>query len=143
MQFLRRTPKNKSDKEKGISSIVRTRSRGFTLLELVVVIAILGIIAAIAVPQLIAYQKRAYDSMAYTDAKNFYQACVNAAVGIDGSVRYSSRSLPPGYTGASPISGSFTSASRWTGNVVCNAKFKHPKGTKTYVLNNEGEISSS
>jgi len=107
-----------------------------------IVICIVSILSAIAIPQLLAYQKRAYDSTAYSDAKNFYKACVNEALANGGYVRYNSRNLPPGYTGAKPISGSFNSASRRSGTIFCNAKFKHPNGMKTYILDNEGSISS-
>jgi type IV pilus assembly protein PilA len=44
---------------------------GFTLIELMVVIAIIGILAAIAIPQFAAYRQRAYISALKTDAHSF------------------------------------------------------------------------
>ena len=57
------------------SNGIKKTEGGFTLIELLIVIAIIGILAAIAIPQFNQYKARAYDTASKADLHNIYLAC--------------------------------------------------------------------
>ena len=53
-----------------LQKLRNTDQKGFTLIELMIVIAIIGILAAIAIPNFISYRDKSFCSAAESDARN-------------------------------------------------------------------------
>ena len=86
--------------------------KGFTLIELMIVIAIIGILAAIAIPQFVQYRQRGYKASVQTDAKNAHTAVNAYMVDFPGSV-------PPAETiGPNAVGATYRAARTSSGNTV-------------------------
>jgi prepilin-type N-terminal cleavage/methylation domain-containing protein len=112
--------------------------KGFTLIELMIVVAIIGILAAIAIPQFAQYRVRAFNSSAQSFLKNLGTA--EEAFFADGRNRYvASTASLVSLAGLKTQSG-LTSVSfniNATGSAYW-ANFKHAQGDKTYRISSRG-----
>ena len=62
-----------------VSDSMQTPQQGFTLIELMIVVAIIGILASIAMPQFSEYMKKSEDKAAQADARNLLTAATIAS----------------------------------------------------------------
>jgi type IV pilus assembly protein PilA len=117
---------------------VKKDEKGFTLIELMIVIAIIGILAAIAIPQFSAYKDRAYNTSANSDVKNAYTAAIAYFGDQDNTADVTLALLKTyGYKQNSKVDLTVTTGTE-TG---ISFTAKHDDGPLTYTINANGDIS--
>ncbi|MEW5733902.1 MAG: prepilin-type N-terminal cleavage/methylation domain-containing protein [Thermodesulfobacteriota bacterium] len=120
---------------------MRKRDQGFTLIELMIVIAIIGILSAIAVPNFVRYRQRAYDIVANADGANIFRA-LTACRSANTATGSCDLSVLNNY-GYTPSDGVQVILSFYSGLDVFSIITYHTNGTKTYRVNALGQVSSA
>ena len=115
------------------------KNKGFTLIELMIVIAIIGILAAIAIPQFNAYRSRAFNAAAQADIHNI---CITQEAYYIDNLEYCSTisvltGMQPGYMQSENV---------WAGTQGSVLSYTvttyHLRGNKTFTVHGPGGIIS-
>lgn len=111
----------------------RGRSKGFTLVELMVVLSVIAILAAIAIPNYSARQGKAFDARIATDVRN--AAAGQEAYFLDNLEYSSDCSALPGFKPSEGVV--FTECS--TDGISYRLTTDHPRSTKTCTWSSVGD----
>lgn len=120
-----------------LTKFSKNNEKGFTLIELMIVIAIIGILAAIAIPQFAAYRVRAYNASANADLRNL--ATAQEAYFVDNQTYAANGDLALLVSDYGAItSKNVTLAINTNSATFYNMRARHSSGDATYTIRGPG-----
>jgi len=124
---------------KMLNAPIQKGENGFTLIELIIVVGIIGVLAAIAIPQFSAYRTRSFNSNAMADLRN--AASAQEAYHVDFQVYANSSSVLSASYGLAISQNISLSATGSASGYSMTAY--HSSGDKTYTIEGPGGSVSS
>ena len=110
--------------------------KGFTLIELMIVIAIIGILAAIAIPQFVSYRQKGYNTKAKGELKSYYTACQAYLADVPTASDCALATVATWFVNSGDVTIVPTGFPTMAGTTS-----KHSAGTSTYTIGSSGNIT--
>ena len=116
---------------------------GFTLIELMIVIAIIGILSAIAIPNFLSYRAKGQDTAAQFEASNFYQSVMAQYADLGQATTFNDGALPNNFAKNAEVDYSGSIVISGIGITTGTITFSHSNSSANYTLTGStGGVSS-